>query len=115
MFSIFILGVGFVLRKLANSSVATIELKKEGDQYTLVTTSKIKSFSDTFKLDEEYEEETKDGRKVKSTVTKEGNKFIQKQVGNPSSTVIREFTEKELITTLTVGDVVCTRKYVVQE
>ncbi|XP_055296546.1 probable fatty acid-binding protein [Sitodiplosis mosellana] len=108
------LGVGFVLRKLANSAKSTIELKKEGDQYTLVMSSTVRTFSISFKLGEEFEEQTMDGRKVKSTVTLEGDKFIHKQEGTPSSITIREFTEKELIVTMTVKDVTCIRKYTAQ-
>lgn len=109
------LGVGFVLRKIGNSTTPTVELKKDGDQYTLVTSSTFKTSTITFKLGEEFDEETLDGRKVKSTVTAEGNKFIHKQNGEPESTIVREFSDKELVATMTVGDVVCTRKYAASE
>lgn len=108
-------GVGFVLRKIGNSVTPTVELKKDGDQYTLVTSSTFKTSTIVFKLGEEFDEETLDGRKVKSTVTLDGNKFIHKQDGTPPSTIIREFTDKELVATMTVGDVTCTRKYAAQE
>lgn len=52
-----------------------------------------------------------DGRKVRSTITAEANKFVHKQIGTPSSVTTRQFTEKELIVTLTAGDVTCTQKY----
>lgn len=104
-------GVGFVLRKLANSVKSTIELKQEGDLYTLTMSSPVRTFSFSFKLNEEFDEESMDGRKVKSTVTRERNKFIHTQVGTPTSVTVREFTEKELIVTMTVKDVTCTRKY----
>lgn len=47
-------------------------------------------------------------------MTFEGNKLIQKQGGNPPSTIIREFKENEMITTLKVKDVTAVRKYEVQ-
>jgi len=109
------LGVGFVLRKIGNSVTPTVELKKEGDQYTLVTSSTFKTSTISFKLGEEFDEETLDGRKVKSTVTLDGDKFIHKQSGTPESTIVREFTDKELVATMTVGEVKCTRKYAAQE
>lgn len=110
-----IAGVGFVLRKIGNTVCPTVELKKDGDQYTLVTSSTFKTSTITFKLGEEFDEETLDGRKVKSVVTLEGNKLIHKQGGKPTSDIIREFTEKEMVATMTVGDVTCTRKYAVVE
>lgn len=47
-------------------------------------------------------------------MTFEGNKLIQKQGGTPPSTIIREFKENEMTTTLKVNDVTATRKYVVE-
>lgn len=93
----------------------TVELKKDGDQYSLITTSTFKTSTISFKLGEEFDEETLDGRKVKSVVTLDGNKLVQKQGGTPESTIEREFTEKEMVATMKVGDVTCTRKYAAQE
>lgn len=104
-------GVGFVLRKIGNSTSPTVELKKDGDKYTLVTSSTFKTTEITFELGQEFDEETLDGRKVKSVCTLEGNKLTQKQGGQPDSTIVREFGESEMVATMTVGDVVCTRKY----
>lgn len=47
-------------------------------------------------------------------MTFEGNKLIQKQGGTPSSTIVREFKENEMITTLKVKDITAVRKYVVE-
>lgn len=108
-------GVGFVLRKIGNSVSPTVELKKDGDQYTLITSSTFKTSTITFKLGEEFDEETLDGRKVKSVITLEGNKLTQKQGGTPPSTIVREFIDNGLVATMTVGEVVCTRKYSANE
>lgn len=109
------LGVGFVLRKIGNSVSPTVELKKDGDKYTLVTSSTFKNTEISFELGKEFDEETLDGRNVKSVITLEGNKLIQKQGGEPPSTIIREFTEKDMVATMTVGNVTCTRKYAAAE
>lgn len=108
-------GVGFFIRKIANSVKSTIELTKIGDQYTLKVSSALRTFNIPFKLGEEFDEEAMDGRKVKSTITAEGNKFTHKQIGTPSSVTTREFTEKELIVTLIARDVTCTQKYTAQQ
>ena len=87
-----------VLRKMGNSVTPTVELKKEGDVYTFTTSSTFKTSSITFKLGEEFDEETLDGRKVKSVCTMDGNKLVQEQKGDKPSTIVREFTDSELIT-----------------
>lgn len=48
-------------------------------------------------------------------MTFEGNKLIQKQGGDNPSEIVREFGEKEMVATMTVQNVVCTRKYEAQE
>lgn len=86
-----------VLRKMGNTVSPTIELTKEGDEYTLNTVSTFKTISIKFKLGEEFDEETLDGRKVKSIMTLDGNKLIQEQKGDKAHKIIREFTPTELI------------------
>lgn len=108
------LGVGYFTRTIGNSVQPTVELKKNGDKYTLLTTSTFKNSALHFELGKEFEEETLDGRKVKSVITLDGNKLIQKQGGKPPSTIIREFKANEMITTMKVKDVTATRKYVVE-
>ncbi|XP_034665580.1 probable fatty acid-binding protein [Drosophila subobscura] len=105
------LGVGLVLRKMGNSISPTVEVTLEGDTYTLTTTSTFKTSAISFKLGEEFDEETLDGRKVKSIITLDGNKLIQEQKGDKPSTIVREFTDGELTTTLTFGDVKSVRIY----
>ncbi|XP_017491467.1 PREDICTED: fatty acid-binding protein, muscle [Rhagoletis zephyria] len=100
-----------VLRKMGNSVSPTVELKKDGDTYTFTTTSTFKTSSISFKLGEEFDEETLDGRKVKSVITLDGNKLLQEQKGDKPSTIIREFTDSELVTTLTINDIKSVRVY----
>lgn len=109
------LGVGFFLRKIGNSVSPTVELQKLPDnKYKLITTSTFKDTEITFELGKEFDEETLDGRQVKSVMTLDGNKLTQKQGGSPPSTIIRDFGEKEMIATMSVNNVVCTRKYRVE-
>ncbi|XP_017062171.1 fatty acid-binding protein, muscle [Drosophila ficusphila] len=105
------LGVGLVTRKMGNSLSPTVEVTKEGDTYTLTTTSTFKTSAISFKLGEEFDEETLDGRNVKSIITLDGNKLTQEQKGDKPTTIVREFNDGELITTLTIGSVKCVRVY----
>lgn len=110
------LGVGFFLRKIGNSVSPTVELRKlPNGKYKLITKSTFKDSEIEFELGKEFDEETLDGRQVKSVMTLEGNTLTQKQGGTPPSTIIREFGDKEMIATMKVNDVNCIRKYRVED
>lgn len=105
------LGVGMVLRKLGNSISPTVELVKNGDEYTFNTLSTFKNTTIKFKLGEEFDEETVDGRMVKSVCTLDGNKLIHEQKGDKPTTIVREFTATDLTATMTAGNAKCVRYY----
>ena len=70
-----------------------------------------------FKLDEEFEETTPDGRDVKAIVKMDGNKLISTQTakkdGEKSTKTTREFNGDELVQTMEIigGDVTCVQKF----
>ncbi|ETN64054.1 allergen [Anopheles darlingi] len=103
--------VGMVLRKLGNSISPTVELVKNGDEYTFNTLSTFKNTTIKFKLGEEFDEETVDGRTVKSVCTFDGNKLIHEQKGEKPTTIVREFTATDLTATMTAGNAKCVRYY----
>jgi len=105
------LKIGFMTRKLGNSSTPVVEVTLNGDEYTLTTSSLLKTTTIKFKLGEEFEEERADGVKVKSTITLEGNKMSHVMKGEPETTIVREFNGSEMKAVLTVNSVVCTRVY----
>lgn len=95
---------------MAGSITSTVQLVKEGEKsYSFNTVSSFKNQSLKFVLNEEFEEETMDGRKMKCLVTFEGNKMIQQQTGERAVRIEREFNDDELITKCMIGDVVATR------
>lgn len=103
-------GVNYLIRKMAGNVTSTVQLVKEGENsYSFNTVSTFKNQTMKFTLNEEFEEETMDGRKVKSLVTFEGNKMIQQQQGDKAVRIEREFSDDELITKCIVADVVATR------
>ncbi|MCP6198805.1 lipocalin/fatty-acid binding family protein, partial [Klebsiella pneumoniae] len=73
------IGVGLITRKAANAVTPTVELRKDGDEYNLVTSSTFKTTEMKFKPGEEFEEDRADGAKVKSVCTFEGNTLKQVQ------------------------------------
>lgn len=110
------LGVGMVTRKMGSSVSPVVELTEKDGLYTLKTTSPFKNTEIKFKLGEEFEEETADGRKVKTVCTLDGNKLVQVQKGGDKDTTIeREFGPTEMKAVMKVDDIVCTRVYKIQE
>merc|ERR1712116_53925 len=83
------LKIGFMTRKLGNSSTPVVEVTLNGDEYTLTTSSLLKT----------------------STITLEGNKMTHVMKGEPETTIIREFNGNEMKAVLTVNSVICTRVY----
>ncbi|XP_013184152.1 sodium/calcium exchanger regulatory protein 1 [Amyelois transitella] len=110
------IGVGLITRKAANAVTPTVELKKEGDTYNLVTSSTFKTTEAKFVPGQEIDEERADGAKVKSVYTLDGNvlKQVQKSPDGVEVTYVREFGPEELKATMTAKDVTCTRVYKVQ-
>ena len=103
-------GVSYLIRKMASNVTSTVQLVKEGDNsYSFNTISSFRNQSIKFNLNEEFEEETQDGRKVKTTITFEGNKMIQVQAGNKPVRLEREFHDDQIIAKCIVGDIVATR------
>lgn len=83
-------------RKMGSSVSPVVELTEKDGTYTLKTTSPFKNTEISFKLGEEFDEETADGRKVKSVCTLDGNKLVQVQKGEKDSTIEREFSATEM-------------------
>lgn len=91
-----IAGVSLVTRKMGASVNPVVELTENDGTYILKTNSPFKSSEIKFKLGEEFDEETPDGRKVKSVCTMEGNKLMHVQKGEKETTIEREFTPTEM-------------------
>ncbi|KAF7382334.1 hypothetical protein HZH68_015253 [Vespula germanica] len=108
------LRVSLVTRKMGASVNPVVELTENDGTYILKTNSPFKSSEIKFKLGEEFEEETPDGRKVKSVCTLEGNKLLHVQKGEKETTIEREFTPTEMKAVMKVDDIVCTRVYTIQ-
>merc|ERR1711915_174024 len=112
------LDVNFLLRKAATVSTPVMEVSEEGGVWTIKTSTALKSMELKFKIDEEFDETTPDGREVTAKVTLDGNKFVSEQkakkAGQKSTKTIREFNDDEVVQTMTVDgvdDLVCVQKF----
>ena len=62
------LGIGFAQRQLGKLVTSYEEITQDGDTWTISIQASVKHGSVTFKLGEEVEETTPDGRKVRVRV-----------------------------------------------
>jgi|ERR1711915_92552 len=94
------LGVGLVMRKLGQTSKPTVELTESNGEWLLKTTTAMKTTELKFKVGEEFNESTYDGRECKTKFTiEDGNKLVQVQnaTKGKSAKFVREFTDTEMI------------------
>ncbi|KAJ8682434.1 hypothetical protein QAD02_018226 [Eretmocerus hayati] len=101
-------GVGLITRKMGAAVSPSVEVTKSGDEYTMSTKSTFKNSEVKFKLGEEFDEETPDGRKVKSTITIDGNTMTHIQKGDKTTTIKREYSETEMKAALLGAQLVIT-------
>ncbi|KAJ8302714.1 hypothetical protein KUTeg_019110 [Tegillarca granosa] len=72
-------GVNFVLRKVGNSLTVYEEIKQDGDNWELHLLSTFKNIHLKFKLGEEFDETTGDGRQCRSTFEVEDGDLVHYQ------------------------------------
>lgn len=83
----------------------TVQLTKKDDEYSLNSTILLLTTSQKFKVGEAKDVTTQDGRKVKNVFTIEDNKLIEQQIGDKTLTIVREYSDDELIVTTSMGGV----------
>ena len=109
------LGVGFLTRKLGNQSYPVVTVEKEEDSYSLKTESLVKTSEIKFKLGEQFEEITGDGRKVLSTMSMTSPNTILHQMlgtdGGKDSFCTSEFMAEKMNCVCQVDEVITTRIY----
>lgn len=105
--------VNFMTRKMASVLKPNVIISVDGDTWTLKTESTFKTSETSFKLGQEYEETTADGRNVMTTFQIDGDgKLVQDQKGKVPSTITRELVdENTLLCTCVAKDVTCKRTY----
>eukprot|EP00090_Calanus_glacialis_P029602 TRINITY_DN47520_c0_g1_i1.p1 TRINITY_DN47520_c0_g1~~TRINITY_DN47520_c0_g1_i1.p1 ORF type:complete len:139 (-),score=41.88 TRINITY_DN47520_c0_g1_i1:70-486(-) len=113
------LDVNMLLRKAATVSTPTVVISENGGVWTIKTSTTLKSMELKFKLGEEFEETTADGRQVSAVVSFEDGKIVTvqkaKKDGQKSTKSIREMNgADELVYTMTIDgmdDLTCVQKF----
>lgn len=102
-------GINSVMRKLASTMTTTVQLvKKDDGHYSLNSTILFLTTSQKFHLGVEKDVTTQDGRKVKNVFTIEGQKLIEHQIGEKIFSIVRDYSEEELVVTTTMNGVTST-------
>lgn len=95
-------GVGFATRQIGKRTSSWEHIKEVDGVWHLDITSTFKNVHLKFKLGEEFDETTMDGRAVKSVFNIEDDKLVHYQkstaVGVPDSVVVRERIDDDTMT-----------------
>lgn len=96
------------MRKAAGSMSTVVQLTKKSEtEYSLNSTILLFTTSQKFTPGVGKNVKTVDGRKVFNVFEIDGSKLIEKQIGEKTMIIEREFFDDELIVTSSIGDVVC--------
>ncbi|XP_035491811.1 fatty acid binding protein 4b [Scophthalmus maximus] len=107
------IGVGFATRQMGN--VVKPNLVISLDDAGVISMKSESTFKNTeikFKINEEFDENTADGRQTKTTITFENGKLVQKQTWDGKATTLeREIQDGKLTAKCIMDDVVAVRTY----
>ncbi|XP_045900877.1 fatty acid binding protein 4b [Micropterus dolomieu] len=107
------IGVGLATRQMGN--VIKPKLVISVDDAGVISMKSESTFKTTevkFKLNEEFEETTADGRNTKTIITLENGKLVQQQTWDGKKTTLeREFQDGKLTAKCIMDDVVAMRTY----
>merc|ERR1711872_1074920 len=113
-----LLEVSFLLRKAATVSTPVCEISEDGGVFSIKQSTTLKTIETKFKLGEEFEETTPDGRDVTTLAALEDGKLVvsqkAKKANQKSTKYVREVSDSgEMICTITVegSDVVWIQKW----
>jgi len=110
-----VLGVGLVTRKLGNKSSPTVTVTEEAGEFTFKQESLVKTSEFKFKIGQEFDEVTADGRQVKSLMTlKAPNVMVHEMKGTnggKDSVCVREFFGDKMVATCKCEDIETVRTY----
>ncbi|KAL7057390.1 hypothetical protein AAHC03_019354 [Spirometra sp. Aus1] len=106
------LGVTLKQERLAQMSNSVLEFSPaDAGRYNMEVKMGPMTHHVNFKLDEEFQHTTLDGRSVKMVMKLDGNKLTIDQRGDKAMLIEDVVDGKNLTVTLKVGDVSCVRRY----
>ncbi|XP_049767302.1 fatty acid-binding protein, muscle-like [Schistocerca gregaria] len=107
-------GVDASMKEAAAQLKPTTTLTESGGVYTQVTAAGDRKVTTSFKLGEEFDETTLDGKKAKTTVTQKSDDTLLQVQKFPDGKVVnmeKKFTADALTVTITLGNITAKRIY----
>ncbi|MEQ2198606.1 hypothetical protein XENOCAPTIV_015351 [Xenoophorus captivus] len=106
-------GMSFATRQMGNLAKPNLVISVGDDGViSIKAESTLKTTAIKFKLNEEFDETTADGRSARSIFTIENGKLVQKQSwGGKTTTLEREVQDGKLTAKCIMEDVVAVRTY----
>ncbi|XP_033753701.1 fatty acid-binding protein, brain-like [Pecten maximus] len=102
------IGVNFVLRKVGNTLTSYEEIVQDGEKWEIHMTSTFKNNHLSFKIGEEFDEVTPDGRNCKSTFMIEDDALVHYQkgikAGDVNSKVTRAKVDEDTMTVTFIAE-----------
>ncbi|XP_062255695.1 fatty acid binding protein 4b [Platichthys flesus] len=106
------IGVGFATRQMGNMVKPNLVISVDAGVVSMKSESTFKNTEIKFKLDEEFDETTADGRQTKTTFSLDNGKLVQKQTWDGKTTTLeREIQDGKLAAKCIMEDVVALRTY----
>ncbi|KAM8734496.1 fatty acid binding protein 4b [Acanthopagrus latus] len=107
------IGVGFATRQMGNMAKPNLVISVEdAGLISMKSETTFKTTEIKFKLNEEFDETTADGRKTKTIFTLDNGKLVQLQTWDGKKTTLeREIQDGKLSAKCIMDDVVAVRTY----
>ncbi|XP_034467660.1 fatty acid binding protein 4b [Hippoglossus hippoglossus] len=106
------IGVGFATRQMGNMVKPNLVISVDAGVVSMKSESTFKTTEIKFKIDEEFDETTADGRQTKTTFSFDNGKLVQKQTWDGKTTTLeREIQDGKLAAKCIMEDVVAVRTY----
>ncbi|KAI9536588.1 hypothetical protein NQZ68_032383 [Dissostichus eleginoides] len=107
------IGVGFATRQMGNMAKPNLVISvDDAGMVSMKSETTFKTTEIKFKLNEEFDETTADGRKTKTLITCENGKLVQQQTWEDKKTTLeREIQDGKLTAKCVMDDVVAVRTY----
>ncbi|XP_033983666.1 fatty acid binding protein 4b [Trematomus bernacchii] len=107
------IGVGFATRQMGNMAKPNLVISvDDAGMVSMKSETTFKTTEIKFKLNEEFDETTADGRKTNTLITCENGKLVQQQTWEDKTTTLeREIQDGKLRAKCVMDDVVAVRIY----
>ncbi|XP_076814408.1 fatty acid-binding protein, liver-like [Clavelina lepadiformis] len=107
------IGVGAALRKMGNIAKPVLTIEINGSAIKMKSESTARTMTTECTMDQEWDEETADGRKCKSIMVMEGDKLVQRQKWEGKESILTRYVDGDDLLQIecVLGNIVSKRTY----